>query len=425
MPWQNPLADENRYRQACFLLLAVALLSLAFEIRIVNSISMISLVVITLLQPNPLSALRTAFTNPFFLGCFLNVLLSAFGLLYTHDPYKNLQIVSTKAGLVAISFFFCAGNVIYGSYRRILMGLFNTSLIIVTIICLFIAYRQYSQHHDVSVFFYHQLLSPFKHHAIYFSYFLFFCSVYWIENWNKQVQKKAISYAIALAVTYNFLLILLLSSKIVIVICFLYALYLIFRIFLNRKNYLALAAGSLVLIASVLFVLLTKNPVSQRFNDLKGNLSVLKEKSFAPHMYFNGFQFRLLNWRFTFEILQEEKAWMLGTSPGDAQKKLNDKYVAVNMYQGEGVGNRGYLAYNSHNQFLESTVQSGFFGLITVIWIIIALFVLSYKTRRREPKLLAWSVFAFCFTESVFETQYGIFLFSFFVLLSIYSDESK
>ena len=105
MPWQNPLADENRYRQACFLLLAVALLSLAFEIRIVNSISLISLVAITLLRPNPIGALRTAFTNPFFLGCFLNVLLSAIGVIYTNNPNRNLQIVSTKAGLVAISFF--------------------------------------------------------------------------------------------------------------------------------------------------------------------------------------------------------------------------------------------------------------------------------------------------------------------------------
>ena len=129
MPWQNPLADENKFRKVTFLFLALALVSLAFEVRIVNSISLISLVVLTLLRPNRVAAFRTAFRNPFFLGCFLIVLLAAIGLLYTHNPGRNMPIVSTKAGLTAIPFFFCAGNIIFGSDRKRLFLLFNSSLI--------------------------------------------------------------------------------------------------------------------------------------------------------------------------------------------------------------------------------------------------------------------------------------------------------
>jgi hypothetical protein len=176
-----------------------------------------------------------------------------------------------------------------------------------------------------------------------------------------------------------------------------------------------------VLFFTAVFTL--NNPVKQRFTNLvEGNFSVLGQKTFGPGDYFNGFQFRLLLWRVTYEILDDKDAWLLGVSAPLGQPSLQEKYRELNLYTGDAAQtNHGYLDYNCHNQFLQTALQLGIVGLTGLIFLV---FILVKKSLAgREPVLygILFITICFFFTESVLERQYGIILLTVFPLLYLRS----
>jgi O-antigen ligase len=151
-------------------------------------------------------------------------------------------------------------------------------------------------------------------------------------------------------------------------------------------------------------------------------MSILKKEKYNPGDSFSGLQFRLLLWRFTYEILNEKNAWILGTSPSNAQSTLQQKYLEMDMYAGDKEkGTQGYLAYNCHNQFLQETLQSGLLGLsVLLYWC----FVIIRQCIRKRDILFQAAVFiilCFFFSDSVLERQYGIVLCTIFPLLLAYT----
>ncbi len=164
--------------------------------------------------------------------------------------------------------------------------------------------------------------------------------------------------------------------------------------------FVSLSAGLVLL----LFIFSTTNRVSKRFAEiLHGNVQLVEQKDFNPAIYFNGLQFRLLQWRFVKEILNEHHAWLTGVS-GDAQKLLDQKYVSTHMYTGDvKTRSRGYLSYNTHNQFLQSLLQLGIPGLLVFVLICWTIITLALKRKSRELSLVVILLLAYCFNESVFE----------------------
>jgi O-antigen ligase len=170
---------------------------------------------------------------------------------------------------------------------------------------------------------------------------------------------------------------------------------------------------------SILFTLfVTNNPVSDRFKDLSNGVNVIETNHFNPGDYFNGIQFRLLQWKLVKEILSEHNAWIAGVSPGDAQHLLNNKYIALNMFVGnQDKNSHGYLGYNTHDEFLEATLQNGLIGLVVFLIICAGLIRMMIISRDIEFWLFGTLILSYCFLESVFQTQYGVLLFTFFPLL--------
>jgi O-antigen ligase len=130
--------------------------------------------------------------------------------------------------------------------------------------------------------------------------------------------------------------------------------------------------------------------------------------------------------RFTAEIVQEQKAWLKGVSPGDAQLMLDQKYITTHMYTGEvGRPDRGYIGFNTHNQFLESLLQNGIPGLLCFVVICAAMVAMAIQQKNRPFSTLVALLIAYAFTESVFETQYGIMLFILLPLLYYYGSQAS
>src|SRR5690606_28726781 len=80
------------------------------------------------------------------------------------------------------------------------------------------------------------------------------------------------------------------------------------------------------------------------------------------------------------------------------------------MYKGiPGSEDNGYLGYNTHNQFLETTLRSGLAGLVVLAVLWFGMFRIA--AGNRHSFINALILFAWSFTESILESQYGLMYF--------------
>jgi len=185
---------------------------------------------------------------------------------------------------------------------------------------------------------------------------------------------------------------------------------------LKRKRRFLLPG--LLLIGSATAVFVTNNPVSKRFREIfQGDIAIVNNDKYSPADYFNGVQFRLLQWRLVPEILNESKSWPTGLGETKGQQKLKEKYISKNMYRGQpGTADIGYLAYNTHNQFLQSLLTGGIAGAIFFLLICSSFVYMAWKEKNLLFRASVLLVLLFSMTEACFETQYGILSFIFFPL---------
>ena len=398
----------------------IFLTSLVCSFRAVCSIS-IALILVAGIVKNKLE-IKTFFhrhiINPFFICCCLLFCMVVVSLLYTTNSHETWNKIRLYSGLLVTPLAICCTNYINTSIREKLLTWYCLILTTASLYCLFYAGIHYFQSGDPSHFFYHALVSPFKHHAVYFAILVFIGLLFLLDGllknnliWGKYFHLSLIAFLSVF--------LFLLSSKLIIFSYLLYLLY-FFSILVKRKtNSRRLIIGSFILSGIIICsALIIRNPVSSRYYEiLQGNLQVIEQEKFSPADYFNGLQFRLLQWRFTGEILTEKHRWLFGVSPGDAQAMVDQKYISSKMWVGEpGKGTTGFLGYNTHNQFLETTLQLGIAGLIVLLSIIISLVRMALFKKRRTLSAVVILFITWLFIESVFETQFGIMIFTFFPL---------
>ena len=408
-----------------FFLLCATVITIVLSRLNLNSICIVLLTATWLAEGDYKNKLNLLRKDKLFIAYVLYLVLQIAGTTLSDDIKVGWKEIESKLGFLAIPLIFCSESFTDINLRRRLMFVFSISLTLAAGYCLGAAALRYFVSSDETVFFYHQLVSPLDHHAVYFAVFTFISLVFLMREGKDHplLKKNKIGY-ITWIVFYLFLLFLL-SSKLVLFITVAYILYSLIASVQSAKAKIwrpVIAGLSILLIITV--ISFTNNPVKKRFVDLKGDIELLSLNKYTDNMYFNGWQLRLLLWRFTFEIIRDKNAWLTGVGPTNDQQALEKKYLDMGLYSGlESRGDRGYLEFNCHNQFLQSSLQCGIPGLLVfLIWCVI---VLYNVIRKREP-VLTWMsiiIFAFCLTESVFERQYGMVLTTLFPLLYLYSNK--
>jgi O-antigen ligase len=412
--------EAYKYDLLFYIALAIVLVSLAFSIRFLNSISIALLPFVVLVHPGRRQLVIAAFRNPVFLAFLSLYLIQLAGWFYTKNNHQQWREMGTRAGMLAYPFFFCAVSSIPGKIYRKLMLLFSCSLAMVSLICLVHASLLYSRHSDPSVFFYHDLVSLFHHHAVFFSFFLFYCIIYWLETGVKQTTKSPQKKWLIALNLFFVVMILLLSSKLVLVLMLLYLVFFAGRYFFKGQKRWFLPAITVFLVLLISLISFTDNPVKKRFADIThGNRELFRQEKFSPDIYFNGVQFRLLTWRFTGEILNQQNAWLLGVSAGSAQDELNRRYTETNMYLGNGSGSRGFWNFDCHDLYLQTILESGITGLLVLLLACGLVLWKSIQRRNTQALIFFLSLLIFGFSEAVLSTQYALQLFMFFPLLAV------
>lgn len=404
-----------------YILYLVFFTSLVFSLRGVSSVSIVAILLIAIITGKPAlpSLSRKNIPIIFLAGCILLFLLQVLALLYTDNMQQGWTHVRVKAGLMVTPLAILCSTFINPDIRNRLLSHYCLVLAVAAFYCLFISFLNFRETNDSSFFFYHTLASPLKQHAIYFSLLIVTGLIFLIESLFKRDLLFNQVFHISLVI-YLSLFLFLLSSKLVISFYIFYVLYYLTQFLLKHKtNRLPIAAAVVLSISFISLIFVSSNPIRARFYDiLKGEIKVVAQDKFHQGDYFNGLQFRLLQWRFVPEILTENKGWWFGVSPGDAQDMLNKKFISKNMYTGDpSKGTRGYLVYNTHNQFLETLLQNGIIGLVVLLATCFSLVKIAAQKKDRILTFIILLLIAWLFTESAFETQYGIIIFTFFPLL--------
>ena len=115
---------------------------------------------------------------------------------------------------------------------------------------------------------------------------------------------------------------------------------------------------------------------------------------------------RLWLWNNTYKVIKNSKHPLLGTGIGDFYSEQKDPY-----YFRES--KNGTMGYNPHNQYLEFILTNGIFGLLFIISMLILLY--RIKNYSIELKMIFVLIMLFAFTESIFNRQYGVQLYSVFI----------
>jgi O-antigen ligase len=363
--------------------------------------------------------------NGFIICCTIFYLVEAASLIYTNNIPETLKHLQIKSGLILIPLAICCSNYLSPVNLMRLMKHYLWIISLIMFYCLATAfYKYYFLQGGNEVFFYHELVTPFKQHAVQASIYIFIGLIYLLKLINREwyLNNKTLHF---LLIFYFILCIVLLSSKLIIILSAAFCIYYFAASVKRDQSIRFIIISSILICTAMAMVLLTANPVSKRFDEIiSGNISVASQKNFTPAIYFNGLQFRLLQWRFVSEILNENHAWLIGVTPAEAQRLLDNKYISTNMYIGE-TNNAGFLGYDTHNQFLQSTLQSGILGLLSFLAICFSMVRLSLRRKSTILSSIIILLILYGLTESYFETQYGIIIFTFFPLFFYYGTAAK
>ncbi len=395
-------------------------ISLVFSFRAVSSISTGLLILWGILYTKQQTGaiFHKNLVNLFYIACiiyFLFLLISFFFTQYSAEAWRQILL---KSGLILVPLAVCCSGYINSSSRKKLLFAYSVILTAACLFCIGMAISHFIRTGDDSHFFYHTLVSPLRQHAVYFSILIFFAILFLLES------AKSRQWLFHPVVHFNILaffafFLILLSSKLVIAFWGIYLLYYFATIgHLAKRSKAAVTLSALVVIVTGMLIFTTHNPVSSRFKDIfQGNLSLFNKDKYHPQDYFNGLQFRLLQWKLVPEILNDQQSWWTGVGPANSQTILAQKYIARNMYSGNtGSADKGYLLYNSHNQFLESLLKNGVPGAMCVLLMFLALLRIAWLKKRRLLTFTVLLLLLYSLTEAVLETQYGLLIFIFFPL---------
>lgn len=113
-------------------------------------------------------------------------------------------------------------------------------------------------------------------------------------------------------------------------------------------------------------------------------------------------------WRFSFEVLNENKSYLWGLGPKTSKDYLLQKYSQI-----EPEKRRNWFLtrqFNTHNQYLDILLSYGLFGLF--LFLIFIYELLNIVRRNPISLCLVLSLVLFLFIENIFHRQFGLFIFS-------------
>lgn len=325
----------------------------------------------------------------------------AFDFLRHYDQPGALKALTSKLSLLIIPVLWAFSRLSWERVTNRLYGWFVLGILAAACIMFVGSTLEFMESGEWASFFYSNFTAPVHISPIYFAWFIGI-AIFW------PIDSKAfiLSHRNQLILRAALLTLLLFcASKLftAVVILMLAAKYLP-RYAKQRfgwKQALGIACIALLAI-----------PTFQRVKELSSlNFGLVTQDQYNYDAPFDGLTLRLVQLRFGIEILEDHSSWLLGIGASNAQKALDEKYAKYGMYTGNPeLGDRGYLDYNFHNQWMQTLVSTGLLGLSLCLSIFIFLFLSTIHWKQAASIGVLLTIFMF--TESMLERQQGLMLFT-------------
>jgi len=403
--------DHKYYNSVLLLLLATVMITLLSGNIWLNSISVYPLAVFGILHFKGRDFANKFLKSGFAVCCLLFFLLHVLQLFM--DVPEKMQIfeIEKKIGFAVIPVILLLLDPVAVRIKEKLLEICVAFLALMFAFLITAAFIRFIQTGNSSEFFYHQLVSPLHHNAVYLSAYTGILLLWLI--YSLSISQQSIVKIFLIVILYCFLI--LLASKTIIAATTVVILFEVTRksfISINKRKYYY-SIGILLLVLTIIFF--TPNPLSNRFKEIQAtDMSLLKKEQYATDMYFNAVQFRLIAWKFSFQLVNEKAGYITGVGAGNAQPLLNQKYKQAKMYVGESEKEPGgYLNFNSHNQFMQTYLQTGIVGLLLLLLMLFFYFREAFIQKNRMLFYSGLIITVFFLSESVLEGQLGMLLFLF------------
>ncbi len=323
--------------------------------------------------------------------------LFSLSLFWTIDSSLTIKGLGREVSLILIPLAFVLIPRFSRQHYKIILHGFTIVNFLFGTLFLFAAVSNYFKVNDFSVFTYHNLVSIFDLNAIYVSTYFLISLFYLLSQTPKS---KLIKFLIMFFIT----MIILLSSKILIVVM---VLGLVLYAFLYFDKYKVRQKNILLIILAlvVIFSLTSKTLIERVVEEKKANLTeIITKKKFNRVYPWTGMSFRLLQHRILYEQINEEKIFWKGFGLFASRVDLKIRHKKLNTY-------KGFHTYNYHSMYAQILSETGIFGLILLILILGTGLIKSIK-KKDYLVIMFFTLLSLLFiTESFLWVQRGLFLF--------------
>lgn len=350
--------------------------------------------------------------------------LFALSYFYSDNKTQSAFDTGSKTFLLVMPIVIGAGTDISKRQLERVFFAFICGVTLITFISVGNAFLRWKQTGDVNSLFYHNLVQNLDANAVYEALYTFFSlSLLLLFKWESFFNGKK-RYLKYLIITIQVAFFMLLSARMLmlLLVIFLIPYYIIhtFRTDINRKKIIITLGTLLILLTTVV---VTENPIKERFKDFfvkSSELAFIDDYSHVKEADFNTFTLRLFLWRIGIENVYQKKLWLTGAGNGDAQAMQNNKmkeYGINNIHEELALRSPLYNA-NLHNMYLQSLIMVGIFGLILLLIITLRPFFL-YRNSTYAGIFLPFHVSTvfFMIQESMFQTQAGLAFYTFFSII--------
>jgi O-antigen ligase len=337
-------------------------------------------------------------------GCY------GIGLIYTSDQPDGWRHMQLWSSMVLFPFIFMFPSKLpVPAVARVMKWFVAGSIAISVILLMHGAYIFFTEHRNI--FFYGDLTGFLRIHPAYISmYFDFIIVTISWQMLKHPVKKHNLFFHIGVVLFFLMMVVILSAREEIIALVI--ALILMFSVHFFEKRQAVKGIVAVLLTISLLVILLFAIPLAgQRFIDIEQGWS-----TGYSNQHPTSINVRKAAWETSAELIRRYPIFGLGT--GDVEDSLLDHYQQKNLEW------PFHDRLNAHNQFIQTALGLGFFGLAALLLLFIVSFSLAMRYSNYNHLFFLLIFLVSIITESMFETETGVLFFSLFNTLFIasYSD---
>ena len=339
-------------------------------------------------------------------------LLGLLGILYSPDIKEAINVAGRQLAILLFPVLLVLNGIDLKKYKSGLLKIFGLTCV-ATVLYLY-ADAFYTMHHMhlsfISLFspdfMNHNFSLPIQLHATYLSMYVTFAVIIFLYLFQKNSN-------ISLRIFFGICIIILLagmiqlSSRAALIVLFL-IINIIFPLFLlSGKKRVRFIMITTILSVGTLFSIYNINSFKSRYvGELKNDLGI-------DTMNVEFTEPRVQRWRAEMELIR--KSPLIGYGSGSEKKILKKKFFEERLFISYS------LDFNSHNQYLSFWLNMGILGLAGFLFVLAYSF--SFAWKEKDICFLGFMIIisVISFSENILFLNKGIFFYSFFLSLFLFT----